>query len=182
MSFLIRLFLLLACVAVALAIALAVPPFFLSLLVLLLAAVHALRVRSLRGVFARFAPVLLFAAGVYALQALAGTGDLKLSLRIVFLFAAVRLASSACIARGVAIPRQRLLYRLFLFAQFVRHFATILMTEAQRALVARRMAAPSLYSKSGLRSLAYALSGILERSLFRAERFYAAQLLRGLDA
>jgi energy-coupling factor transporter transmembrane protein EcfT len=69
---------------------------------------------------------------------------------------------------------------LVLTAFFARHFVIVLGEEAGRLLVAHRMAAPCRYGPGWFRSLSWALAGLFQRSLERAERFYAAQMVRGL--
>jgi len=71
-------------------------------------------------------------------------------------------------------------YTALLFALSVRHFAEILAGETRRVLVARRLALPRRWGPGAGRSLVYAVAALFEASLARAERFYAAQSLRGL--
>ena len=70
--------------------------------------------------------------------------------------------------------------RLGLFAAFVEHFAHLFASGAARALLAWRLAAPRAWRSGWFHSLGHALARIAERCLVRAERFYAAQWLRGL--
>jgi hypothetical protein len=156
--------------------------FALVIVTITLLGIHFARLRSLRALLARFWVISLFAASIYALQAVTHRTDWKVALRIVFVFAAVRLLSELCTARGIPVPHQRPLYRLFLFLHFTRHFTAILLEEAKRLLIARRLAAPKLYGAGGFSSLVHSLNAILRRSLVRAERFYAAQWLRGIEA
>jgi len=72
------------------------------------------------------------------------------------------------------------LYSAVLFGLFVRHFAAILETESRRVLTARRLCISRKWGPGWLRSLAFALAALLNRTLVRAERFYAAQRVRGL--
>jgi len=67
-----------------------------------------------------------------------------------------------------------------LFLLFIRHFTFILRDEAMRSLTAYRFAVPHPFRRGGIRALAYSLDSFFRRCLLRAERFYAAQLLRGL--
>ncbi len=67
-----------------------------------------------------------------------------------------------------------------MFGLFTAHFAWVLGEEARRLLIARRLAAPRRMGPGGFRSLEWALAGLFQRALTRAERFYAAQWLRGL--
>lgn len=71
-------------------------------------------------------------------------------------------------------------YTALLFALFVRHFALVLGTEARRLLTARRLAAPRAFGGGAARSLVFAVAALFTRSFTRAERFFAAQSLRGL--
>lgn len=63
---------------------------------------------------------------------------------------------------------------------FVRHFVIVLGQESRRLLTAYRLAVPRRFSPGWFRSLAWVLAGLFRRALTRAERFYAAQLVRGL--
>jgi hypothetical protein len=67
-----------------------------------------------------------------------------------------------------------------LYLLFLRHFASILAVEAGRLLHARSRAVPKPYGHWAFRSLAAALVSLLVRAATRAERFYAALLLKGL--
>jgi hypothetical protein len=67
-----------------------------------------------------------------------------------------------------------------LFGLFVRHFAGILETESRRVLTARGLCVSRNWGPGGLRSLAFAVAALASRTLVRAERFYAAQRVRGL--
>jgi hypothetical protein len=156
--------------------------FALVLATLALLGIQFARVRSLRAMLARFWAICLFAVSIYALQAVIHRADWRMGLRIVFVFASLRLLGDLCTARGIPSPRQKLLYRLFLFLHFTRHFTAILLEESRRMLIARRLAAPRLLGAGGFLSLVHSLTAILRRSLVRAERFYAAQWLRGIEA
>lgn len=72
------------------------------------------------------------------------------------------------------------LFGLVLFALFVRHFAAIFAKESQRVLQARSLRVSRTWGRGSFRSLAAAVAALFGRSLVRAERFYAAQSLRGL--
>ncbi len=143
-------------------------------------AIHLIQERSPKRVLRRFLPILVFAAGVYALSFFGGRAEPRLPLRVVFVFAAVWLLGRLCVRR-VKIPRSRMLFRLFLFVHFVRHFAEVLGDETRQTLTARQMAAPSLFRPGGFSSLVYALSSIFQRCMIRAERFYSAQSLKGFS-
>jgi len=143
-------------------------------------AAHALRDRNFRHVFQRFLPILVFAAGIYGLSFFGERADSRLPLQVIFVFALVWLLGRLCV-RTVKIPRSRMLFRLFLFVHFIRHFAVVLGDETRQTFIARQMAAPGLFRPGGFSSLVYALNSIFQRSLTRAERFYAAQSLKGLS-
>jgi hypothetical protein len=66
-----------------------------------------------------------------------------------------------------------------LFALFVRHFVRIFSSEARRVLQARALCVRRPYGRGAFPSLVWALAAFLGRSIVRAERFYAAQYLRG---
>ncbi len=148
--------------------------------VVVVIAVHALCERNRRRLFQRFLPVLVFAAGVYVLSFFGKRAEPRLPLQVIFVFASIWMLARLC-ARNVKIPRSRILFRLFLFACFVRHFAEVLGDETRQTFIARQMAAPSLFRSGGFSSLVYALSSIFQRCMTRAERFYAAQSLKGLS-
>jgi hypothetical protein len=127
-------------------------------------------------------PILIFAGVLALMQWIAGMPVTRLWLKTILVF----LATTAVVR---LVPWDRWIFRvrertwLFwaaLFALFVRHFARILFTEAQRTLTARRLSAPNRYGAGWFGSLAFALSAFFSRSLARAERFYAAQLVRGI--
>lgn len=70
--------------------------------------------------------------------------------------------------------------KLALFLLFIRHFALILAGESWRVLHARERVIYKPYGKWAFRSLNSALVSLFLRAMIRAERFYAAQLLKGL--
>ena len=127
-------------------------------------------------------PILLFCAvlaflewidhrtvSVLPLKALVSYLALALAFRIMPWVALVRSVSS----------RNRF-FPPVLFLLFIRHFTFILRDEAMRSLTAYRFAVPHPFRRGGIRALAYSLDSFFRRCLLRAERFYAAQLLRGL--
>ena len=127
-------------------------------------------------------PILLFAAMLALMQWVAGMPVTWLWLKTILVF----LATTAVVR---LLPWDRWIFRthsgtvrfdVALFALFVRHFAFVLATEARRSLVARSLSVPNRYGAGSFRSLAHAVSALFSRSLARAERFYAAQLLRGI--
>ena len=67
-----------------------------------------------------------------------------------------------------------------LYLLFIRHFSLILAGEARRLLTARSRSVFRSYGRWSFRSLTAALASLFMRAMNRAERFYAAQLLKGL--
>ncbi len=140
------------------------------------------KARLLTGWLLTLIPILLFAAMLAMMQWASGMPVTGLCLKTILVF----LATTVVVR---LLPWDRWLFRvrgrtwLFwtaLFALFVRHFAAILFREGQRALTARRLSVPNRYGAGWFRSLAFALSAFFSRSLTRAERFYVAQLVRGI--
>jgi len=66
-----------------------------------------------------------------------------------------------------------------LYLLFMRHFALILAVESRRLLTARSRSIFKPYGRWSFRSLASALGSLFLRAMNRAERFYAAQILKG---
>jgi len=147
-------------------------------------AVYFVAARNRRHALAALWPILFFAFLLILLQKAGGAIDWTLPVKTVTIFALVLTAVRL-------IPWTELLRRarpsspaftLFLFALLVRHFVGILGAEAMRVMIARRQAVPARYGRGWFRSLTWAAAAVFRRSLERAERFYAAQSLRGLDA
>ena len=67
-----------------------------------------------------------------------------------------------------------------LYLLFMRHFALILSGESRRLLTARSRTVFRPYGRWSFRSLASAVGSLFLRAMNRAERFYAAQILKGL--
>ena len=130
----------------------------------------------------RLLPLAVFAAGVAVLQWLAGTLDPWLPLKTLAAFAlgaAVFLAIPwSRMARTLSAGRWWFTPVLFLL--LLRHFAAILSEEPLRVLRARSLAVSRPCGPGWLGSLAHALASVFRRAIDRAERFYAAQLIRGL--
>jgi hypothetical protein len=128
------------------------------------------------------APVLAFAGILALIQWVSGMPVTGLGLKTV----AVCLVTIAAVQ---AVPWRRwtrtarpgsLLYTVVLLGLFSRHFAAILIQESRRVLTARSLAVPKSRGPGSFRSLVHAAVSLLDRSLRRAERFYAAQWLRGI--
>jgi hypothetical protein len=128
-------------------------------------------------------PILAFAATLVGLQWIGGRGiDWGLPVRTIVVFVVV-----TCLVRALPWlkwlenrPPRGLLFRAALFLFLVRHFVLIFGAEARRAMLARRIAVPKEYASGWFSSLHCAVTGILNRSLIRAERFYVSQSLRGV--
>ena len=131
----------------------------------------------------RFAAPILIFAGLLALMQWLGGGRLTMlplltigvSLLCVALASSLRWSGLIFRVRPGSSP-----YTALLFALFVRHFVLALGTEARRVLIARRLSVPRTWGRGAVRSLVFAVAALLVRSAVWAERFYAAQSLRGL--
>jgi energy-coupling factor transporter transmembrane protein EcfT len=127
-------------------------------------------------------PLALFCAGVAGLQLMSGNLDPWLPVKTFGAFFA-GLAAFACFPWRrlprllVAPPARRNLPILFLL--ILRHFAGILGAEAARQFRARRLVVVRESGPLGFTSLRCAVVSMFRRSIERAERFYAAQWLRG---
>jgi len=132
--------------------------------------------------FRRLMPLAVFAAGLALLQWLAGTLDPWLPVKTLAAFALGALLFAAIpwrrMSRGL-LPG-RWWYGPVLFLLILRHFTAILAEEPVRVLRARSLVISRRYGAGWLTSLAHALTALFRRAIDRAERFYAAQLIRGL--
>lgn len=128
--------------------------------------------------------LLILAAALALLEALAAHRPpwiaakmLAVAAAAMALFRAVPWARAA--RWGLARPRWRPLALYFLV---LAHFLRILVDEVRSLYFAWRLAAPRRWRPSWWRSLARATAGLFPRVLRLAERFYAALLLKGLEA
>ena len=80
---------------------------------------------------------------------------------------------------NVFYPGSRMMAPL-LYLLFIRHFALILSGESRRLLTARSRTVFRPYGRWSFRSIVSALASLFLRAMNRAERFYAAQILKGL--
>jgi hypothetical protein len=80
---------------------------------------------------------------------------------------------------AVTPPRTRR-FQLALFVLFTMHFARTVSEEARRMMIARRISVPRTFGPGAFCSLQWAVAGVFRRSLTRAERFYGAQVMKGL--
>jgi len=127
-------------------------------------------------------PILLFAATLALMQWIAGMPVTGLWLKTiaVFLVTTVVVRLLPWDRWIFQVRSETAFYWVALFALLVRHFAWVLLAEGRRAMVARALVVPNRYGAGSFRSLTFALSGFFARSFTRAERFYAAQVLRGV--
>jgi hypothetical protein len=127
-------------------------------------------------------PVAGFALATVILQWWGGHIDLTLPLKTLAVFvvstALFRLIPWRWLARR-STPRSRF-YTLLLFLLFIRHFSMILLEESRRTLQARSLCVTRTYGRGGFSSLRWAVVALFRRTITRAERFYAAQLVNGL--
>jgi hypothetical protein len=141
-----------------------------------------LLLRDLRKCIWRAVPVFLFCAILAILELIAHRSLTLLALKTFVCYAilslGVQLVPWTVMVRSVS-PQSRF-FAPFLFFLFIYHFTMILQEETLRALTAYRLAVPHPFRRGGMRSLAFSLDSLFSRCLVRAERFYAAQTLRGI--
>jgi len=130
----------------------------------------------------RLAPILVFAGFLASLEWLGGAAQPRLALRTVAVFAFLVPAARLILWEELLTSRRpgSALFRIALFLLMVRHFTRVLAGEAWRFLIAQALAAPRKWRKGWWSSLVWALAALFRRALLRAERFYAAQLVRGI--
>jgi hypothetical protein len=135
-----------------------------------------------RRAFRWLVPALLFSVLLGLLEWIRHGGITTLPLKAILSYAALALGFRIMpwVALLRSVPPQSFLFLPVLFLLFVRHFTFILHAEAVRTLSAYRLAVPHSFRRGGFRALAWSLDSFFRRSLLRAERFYAAQLLKGL--
>jgi hypothetical protein len=138
--------------------------------------------RSISKAMRAMLPIALFVLTLILLQWLYRRPDIMVAAKTLAVFwlttAAFRWIPWSDLA-GAIRPGSRA-SALILYLLFVRHFASILVVEAGRLLHARSRAVPKAYGHWAFRSLAAALVSLFVRAAIRAERFYAALLLKGL--
>ncbi len=140
--------------------------------------------RSLKRSLLMSIPVIVFAATLALLQWFSGDGiewSLPIRTILVFLVVTTVVRLLPWVEWLERLPPRGRVFHAVLFFFLIRHFVLILGTEAHRAMVARRMAVPNEFGPAWFSSLRGAVSGILRRSLIRAERFYMAQSIRGIE-
>ena len=126
-------------------------------------------------------PVVLFAVVLVLMQWLARVPVTNLAAKTlaIFLFSTAAFRLLPWTDAVAATRPGTILHGFFLYLLFVRHFANILQSEAARVLHARALCLARPYGRGAFASLVWGLVSLFSRSLARAERFYAAQLLRG---
>lgn len=138
--------------------------------------------RSLSRALLAAMPVAVTAFAYYVLQALAGNTAIVLPLKMVAVFlwlsAALRVLPWET---ALSWPRPGSPgFHAVLYIHFVGHFLHILGDETLRALRAWAWSSRGAPRTLRIQALRGALSRLALRSIIRAERFYAAQLVRGL--
>ena len=127
-------------------------------------------------------PIVAFAAGLALLERLSRGAVSWLPARTIVVFlsltAAARLWPWADLLRR-AQPGSAV-WTPVLFALVTQHFVGILRTETVRVLRARSLRLSRRFGPGAFRALSWTLVAIVMRCWVRAERFYAAQRLRGL--
>jgi hypothetical protein len=133
---------------------------------------------SLRSTF----PVVVFAALLAGMQWVSGmpVSSLPLKMLAVFLLGTVAFRILPWSGMVIAVRPDSVLFSLVLYAMFVRHFAEIFRGEALRLFQARALCLSRSFGPGWFRSLVAAVAALFRGALMRAERFYAAQSLRGL--
>jgi len=138
--------------------------------------------RSLGSALRRLAPILIFAGILAGLQWLGGGAEPRLALKTIAVFALM--VPAVRLVRWDELLESRqpgsALFGVALFLLLVRHFVRVFAGEAWRLLTVQSLAAPRRWRQGWWSSLVWALAALFRRALLRAERFYAAQLVRGL--
>jgi hypothetical protein len=131
---------------------------------------------------AAWAGIVVFGAVLAAVEILVLRRAPFIALRMLAVAAAglllFRLAAWARLAEwGLARPPAR---KTVLYFLFLAHFSRIFLEEILSLYHAWKLAAPNRWNRSWGRSLACATASLFPRTLRRAERFYAALLLKGM--
>ncbi len=127
-------------------------------------------------------PVASFAAVLAAIELVSRGSISSLPLRTIAVYLAVTIAARVWPwehALGAVSPGS-ILWTPVLFALVSRHFVAILASETVRGMRAWSLAVPRRFGPGAFASLVAVLHSIALRCWIRAERFYAAQRLRGL--
>ena len=126
-------------------------------------------------------PVVLFAVAIVLMQWLGRVPVTSLAAKTltVFLFSTAAFRLLPWTDAVTAVRPGTAFHGFLLYLLFIRHFVNILTAETSRILQARSLCVVRPYGRGAFSSLAWGLASLFSRSLARAERFYAAQLLRG---
>lgn len=129
-----------------------------------------------------FVPILLFAGLLALMQWISGMSVTSLWWKTILICGAAAVLGRLLPWRRWAMTSRRgsALYAASLFAIIVGHFAGVLLQEGRRALTARSLGIGRRYGPGWFRSLVFAVNSLFVRAAVRAERFYAAQLVRGI--
>ncbi len=126
-------------------------------------------------------PITIFVLALVLVQWLYHEPDLEVAAKTMAVFwltaSAFRLIPWSQFGNALR-PGSRLSAPL-LYLLFIRHFALILIGESRRLLTARSRTVFKPYGRWSFRSTVSALAALFLRSMNRAERFYAAQMLKG---
>ncbi|MEB2364405.1 MAG: hypothetical protein OZ929_23960 [Bryobacterales bacterium] len=135
-----------------------------------------------RAVLHAAVPVVIFATALTGFQWLGDTVDIRLPLRVIAVFALSTAAARLLPPPGLTSLSPRSRFRIpVLFLLLVRHFSLVLIAEVKRTFQARALCISSNYNRSSFQSLVWATAAVFRRSFDRAERFYAAQMVGGLE-
>lgn len=144
--------------------------------------VHVALGSGARSVLRATVPIVIFAAVLTGFQWLGDAADIRLPLRAIAVFALSTAAARLAPTPGLASLSPRSCFRVpALFLLLMRHFSLVLIGEVKRTFQARALCISSNCNQSGFQSLAWATAAVFRRSFDRAERFYAAQMVGGLE-
>lgn len=144
--------------------------------------VHVALGTGARAMLRASVPIAIFAALLTGFQWLGNAVDVRIPLRMIAVFALSTAAARLVPAPGLSSLSPQSRFRVpVLFLLLVRHFSLVLIGEVKRTFQARALCISSNCNRSGFQSLAWATAAVFRRSFDRAERFYAAQMVGGLE-
>lgn len=134
-------------------------------------------VKSLRALL----PITIFVLAIGLIQWIYHEPDLEIAAKTLAVFwltaSAFRLIPWS--QSGNAFRTGSRLSASLLYLLFIRHFALIFAEESKRLLTARSRTVFKPYGRWSFRSIVSAIASLFLRAMNRAERFYAAQMLKG---
>jgi hypothetical protein len=144
--------------------------------------IYRLTCHTWRQTLRSFLPVLMTTAAFWVIQQLASSAPRLLPIKMVavFLFASAAFRIFPWMEILLRTPRETLRFQVAIYFFFIRHFVVILGEESLRLLRAWRWTHRGLHGRVLICSLAGATMALFSRCSFRAEHFFAAQLLKGL--